>query len=352
MTSVALPAAKSRGGIDAVDVDGGESVEARGARLSVVDVDGGVVFAFADVLLDGRRGDARTTPEPLDLVEALGHLVEVASRAGHGRLVQRAHVAQVLRDVAKLRLELAYRGGDVAHGRERAATLACAPRAGRRPDGDRGGVDGRARPEHEEKHRRHAQDGDIPPVPRPKAHGRRRAFRVIASHPRCLRTRAPLSRAAPKCRGAHHPSRSQRPRGLITRTDLVRVWPSARSSYLRSLIHPPACQPYLSCDHIFSSGETDRRSRVIIMKQRFSRTHRRPVARGKVNELGRASTQARRASVPPPPSSALDQRFHRAISARFPRDHADASRRAYADASWRGHVPGSTDVPSVPARRE
>lgn len=119
-----------------------------------------------------------------------------------------------------------------------------------------------------------------------------------------------------------------------------------------SLIHPPTCQPYLSCDHIFSSGETDRRSRVIIMKQRFSRTHRRPVARGKVNELGRASTQARRASVPPPPSSALDQRFHRAISARFPRDHADASRRAYADASWRGHVPGSTDVPSVPARRE
>ena len=117
-------------------------------------------------------------------------------------------------------------------------------------------------------------------------------------------------------------------------------------------IHPPTCQPYLSCDHIFSSGETDRRSRVIIMKQRFSRTHRRPVARGKVNELGRASTQARRASVPPPPSSALDQRFHRAISARFPRDHADASRRAYADASWRGHVPGSTDVPSVPARRE
>ena len=118
-------------------------------------------------------------------------------------------------------------------------------------------------------------------------------------------------------------------------------------------IPSPTCQPYLSCDHIFSSGETDRRSRVIIMmKQRFSRTHRRPVARGKVNELGRASIQARRASVPRPPSSALQPRFHRAISARFPRDHADASRRAYADASWRGHVPGSTNVPGVPARRE
>ena len=224
-------------GIDAVDVDGAESVEARGARLSVVDVDGGVVFAFVDVLLDGRRGDARTTPELLDLVEALGHLVEVASRAGHGRLVQRAHVAQVLRDVAKLRLELAYRGGDVAHGRER-RDLACAPRlAVDRTGPRRGSMDGLGPRGGREGTSPRPRRRDIPPVPRPKAHGRRRAFRVI-SFPSPM---PPNPRVLPRAPRREVPRRAP-PESItivlavfITRTDLVRVWPSARPSYLRCL---------------------------------------------------------------------------------------------------------------------